>query len=221
MLRFIVRGLRAIAPQSRRAWSKRSPGAGFRPVAFAPRLELLEDRTLPSTFLVTNLNDSGAGSLRAGIASGDDTITFARGLHGTITLTSGQLDVTSSVTILGPGASKLAVSGNNASRVFEIAAGFDVSISGLTITHGHAPDQGGGILNDGSNLTLSGDDVTHNVAFQSASNGGRGGGLRSLDGTLTITDCQFADNQTLGAAGASAGGVAIGGGIYALAGTAT
>jgi hypothetical protein len=48
---------------------------------------LLEDRTLPSTFTVLNLNDSGPGSLRAAIASGDDTIAFANGLHGTITLT--------------------------------------------------------------------------------------------------------------------------------------
>jgi hypothetical protein len=181
----------------------------------------LEDRTLPSTFTVLNLNDGGPGSLRAGIASGDDTIVFARGLHGTIKLTSGELLIATGVTIKGPGANQLSVSGNNASRVFEMAAGLNVTVSGLTITHGYAPDLGGGILNDGSNLTLSGDDLTQNVVFESATNGGRGGGLRSLAGSLTITDCQITDNQALGGAGASAFGDALGGGLYVLAGSAT
>jgi hypothetical protein len=44
----------------------------------------LEDWTLPSTYTVLKLNDNGTGSLRAGIASSDDTIVFAHGLHGTI-----------------------------------------------------------------------------------------------------------------------------------------
>src|SRR4029077_11648766 len=135
---------------------------------FRPQLMQLEDRTLPSTFTVLNLNDSGPGSLCAAITAanatpGADTIVFAKGLHGTITLTSGELLITDSVTINGPGANKLSVSGNNASRVFELAAGQDVTISGSTITHGFALDQGGGFLNDGSNLTLSADVLSGNV----------------------------------------------------------
>ena len=150
--------------------------------------------------------------------SSGDTIAFARGLHGTITLTSGELLVADSVTINGPGANQLSVSGNNASRVFEVAAGQNVTISGLTITHGSAPDQGGGILNDGSNLTLSGVDLSQNVAFESGTSGAQGGGLQSLDGTLTITNSQITGNQALGGAGASASGDADGGGIYVAAG---
>ena len=118
-----------------------------------PQLLPLEHRTLFSTFTVTNLNDSGTGSLRAELAaanSGADTIVFAHGLHGTITLAS-ELQITDSVTIDGPGANKVTVSGNNASRVFEVDAGFNVTISGLTVSHGYAPNFGGGILNDGSN----------------------------------------------------------------------
>ena len=145
-----------------------------------PRLDVLEDRTLPSTFTVLNLNDAGTGSLRAAITAantnvGADTITFAKGLSGTIKLKTGELLITDSVTIKGTGADNLAVSGNGASRVFETAAGLNVTISGLTITKGYAADQGGGILNDGSNLTLSGDDLTHNVVFESATDGARGG----------------------------------------------
>src|SRR6187397_2300382 len=91
-----------------------------------PRLavEALDDRCLPSTFTVTNLLDTGAGSLRAAVVDansnpGADTIDFA--VTGTIGLTSGELDITDSVTINGPGASAMTVSGSGMSRVFGIA----------------------------------------------------------------------------------------------------
>src|SRR6516165_4332218 len=98
------------------------------------RLEPLEDRSMPSIFLVTNLNDSGSGSLRAEIAaanahSGADEIDFAAALTGTITLTSGELLITRSVTINGPGAGQLSVSGNNSSRVFDMTSGLNVTRS--------------------------------------------------------------------------------------------
>jgi hypothetical protein len=114
----------------------------------------MEDRTLLTTYTVHNLQDNGAGSLRQAVLdanahAGVDIIAFADGLEGTIHLTSGKLLITDSVTIQGPGADMVSVSGNDASRVFETAAGINVTISGLTITHGKAPDQGGGILNDG------------------------------------------------------------------------
>jgi hypothetical protein len=117
---------------------------------FLPDVDRMEGRTLLSTFTVTNNNDSGTGSLRALIAAAasGDTIDFSSKLKGeTITLTSGELLITDSVTIDGLGANQLAVSGNNASRVFEVATGLNVTISGLTITQGYALEQGGGILN--------------------------------------------------------------------------
>jgi hypothetical protein len=215
-------------------WLKRGSGRGSRVGchttkrravslmrSVVPRLEALEDRTLLSTFTVLNLNDSGPGSLRAAVASGDDTIAFAKGLHGTIVLTSGELMLNNSVTINGPGANRLAVSGNNSSRVFEVAAGLNVAINGLTITHGSAPDQGGGVLNDGANLTLSGDVLSQNTAFESATNGARGGALYSLGGVLTITDSQIIGNQARGATGESAFGDGFGGGLYIRGGSAT
>src|SRR5207245_977056 len=77
-----------------------------------------------NTFVVSNTNDSGAGSLRqamldANAAGGSNTIRFqlAAGPQ-TITLTSGQLTIASNLTITGPGAANLTLSGNNASRVF-------------------------------------------------------------------------------------------------------
>src|SRR5262245_24326898 len=90
-----------------------------------------------ATLTVTNLNDSGPGSLRNTIAVSvpADTVNFAAGLTGTLTLTSGQLAIASDLTILGPGQTNLTISGNLASRVFYIAGG-TVNISGLTIADG-------------------------------------------------------------------------------------
>ena len=117
----------------------------------------MEDRNLLSTFTVANLNDHGTGSLRSAIssASSGDTINFAKGLQGTITLTSGDLPVTNSLSINGPGANKLSVSGNGASRIFDVSGSASVSIAGLTITDGLATSGGAILLEDGAALSLS------------------------------------------------------------------
>ncbi len=104
-----------------------------------------------STLTVSNAQDSGAGSLRDAIAKANsgDTILFDSSLAGqTITLTSGELAITKSLDIEGPGASLLTVSGNHQSRIFEISEGLTVTIAGLTITQGRTQDPigGGGIL---------------------------------------------------------------------------
>src|SRR6266404_7917043 len=91
-----------------------------------------------ATITVTNTNDSGAGSLRQALAdvNNGDTITFA--VTGTIGLTTDELLVDKSITISGPGADNLAVNGNATYRVFYIAPGNTVTISGLTIANGRA-----------------------------------------------------------------------------------
>ena len=131
-----------------------------------PRLEALEDRNVPSTLTVTSAGDDGsAGTLRAVVAAAHsgDTIQFDHQLKGqTITLTHGQLGVNQSLDIDGPGADKLTISGNAASRIFDVSGGATVTISGLTITQGLATD-GAGILN-GGNLTLSQDVLSSNTA---------------------------------------------------------
>ena len=70
------------------------------------------------TFTVNNLNDSGSGSLRQAVLDanangGYDEIQFA--VNGTILLTSGEIVISDALTISGPGASRLTVSGNGAS----------------------------------------------------------------------------------------------------------
>src|SRR5262249_45374405 len=139
-----------------------------------PRLESLEDRSVPSTVTVLNNLDSGAGSLRDAIthAKNGDTIVFAPRLTGqTITLTSDDLAINNSLDIEGPGASLLAISGNDTNRVFDISEGNSVTIAGLTITHGRARTNtrwvagsgGGGIFNSGP-LTVANDVLSYNQA---------------------------------------------------------
>src|SRR6516164_10217014 len=92
-------------------------------------LEPLEGRCMPST--VTNLNDAGAGSLRQAIIDtpSSGTVDFQAGLSGTIPLSTGELLIVKDLTIAGPGSDVITVSGNHASRVFDIGATFTVDIS--------------------------------------------------------------------------------------------
>ena len=170
-----------------------------------------------ASFEVTNLNDAGAGSLRqavldANAAAGPDVITFQSGLSGTILLTTGQLTITDSVHIQGPGAAVLTVDGNNSSRIFYLYnsadAANDVTISGLTLTNGHA-SQGGAISARGDDLSLQNMVLRDSGALY-------GGGLfftgnfigETFDsvGALTILDSAIAGND----ADNSGGGVFIG-----------
>ena len=179
-----------------------------------PVLELLEDRTVLSTLTVLNALDSGAGSLRDAIkaARSGDTILFDSSLSGqTIILTSGELAITKSLDIEGPGASLLAISGNNASRVFDVSQNQQpvvVTIAGLTIENGldSGIAEGGGIFNRSSTLTLTNDVLSNNVA-QGHSTGtpGEGGAIANLGGILMVTGCTFTGNQALGCDGGGKG----------------
>jgi hypothetical protein len=154
-----------------------------------------------NTLTVINTNDSGAGSLRQAIAdaASGDTITFdTAGTFATpqtIALTSGELVVSKSLTIQGPGASQLTVSGNNASRVFRIGSGTTVTLDGLTVTGGNGTStfdsgRGGGIHSFFSTLTLTNCTVSGN----SASVGG--GGVYIVGGTVRLTNSTVSGNSS-------------------------
>jgi hypothetical protein len=240
----------------RRNWISAAPTARRRTRAsprqrasFRPRLEAVEDRCLPSTLTVTSTSDSGSGSLRAEIAAAQsgDTIVFSPTLssssssnshHGgttstpaTITLTSGELDLTKNLTIQGPGAGQLTISGAGStsttqhgqktttttrSRVFEIAQNVTVTLSGLTISNGNglassssvAPgdNHGGGILNQGT-LTVSSCTVSGNSATY-------GGGIYNAGGTVTVSSSTLSGNMA-----SEGGGIYNGGGTVAVSGS--
>jgi len=163
--------------------------------------------TLPAfaaTDTVTNLNDAfpvgPAGSLRATIAaaSSGDTIVFAPGLTGPIPLAE-TLTITQNLTISGPGASVIAVSGNNSFTVFVINAGVTAFISGLTIENAGGGAGDGGIFNRGT-LTVT------NCVISGNSSVGAGG----IDnpGTLTVLNSTISGNtNTSTTFGVNAGGI--------------
>lgn len=139
--------------------------------------------TQAATFTVMNTNDAGAGSLRqavidANTAVGPDIVNFAAAVTGTITLTTGQIAITDSVDIQGPGAAVLTVSGNNTGRIFYLYSGaglIDVTISGLTLTAGGAVTFGAAIIDFGENLEVNAVTITGNVATAG------GGGIAATD----------------------------------------
>jgi hypothetical protein len=164
---------------------------------------VLEDRTLPSTFMVTNLRDSGDGSLRQAIldanhSSEENTIDFAT--TGTISLDSTLPELSTSMNILGPRADSLTVQRSTAQgtpefSVFTISGPATVTLSGLTITNGSAT-LGGGIFNDGGTLTVSDCVLEGNSAL-------RGGGITNF-GSLIVSGSTLVDN----AATSKGGGIA-------------
>ncbi len=157
------------------------------------------------TWTVTNCNDSGPGSLRADVLAADSGDTIQLGSScPVITLTSGPIQVFTNLTIKGPGAANLAVSGDNSTTVFWVATAATVTISGLTIEDGlgsfsvpHGPaSNGGGIFNFGT-LTVKDSTVTNNTALD-----GFGGGIYNA-GTLTVKYSSVSDNT----AGEAGGGI--------------
>ncbi len=147
----------------------------------------LEDRLAPAIFTVTNLSDSAPGSLRAAInsanlAAGADSIVFqGPGGLGTITLTSGELQLFDAVTITSPGLGAVTVSGNNDSRVFntsQVDGGDKVSFISMIIVNGNGVVAGGG------------------------SGAIDGGGIFAVDEAISLTNCIVSGNSATDDGGA-------------------
>jgi hypothetical protein len=101
----------------------------------------------------------------------------------------------------------ITVSGNHASRVFDIAAGSAVDISGLTIADGYlmvGVPKGAGILNAGT-LNVTACAVTNNSTGGSMAS--FGGGI-SNSGTLTLTNSTIRGNTAVARLYNSGGGIA-------------
>lgn len=158
-----------------------------------------------ATFTVANLADSGPNSLRqaaldANAAPGADVLAFAPGLTGTITLTSGEIRITDSLAVDGPGAGVLTVSGNDQSRIFHVenlavAAPIDVTLSSLRLTRGQSGGSGpgGAVFADSENLTILDSVISGSMSGLAqdppvAGCGGNVGFLGTSGGTLRIAD---------------------------------
>ena len=166
---------------------------------------------------VTKLDDSTVGrcssdcSLRDAIAAAPygATISFARGLTGTIVLTNGEIQITKSMTIKGPGAksSQITISGNKVFTIFSTKALVVLDISGLTFADANANgaissvlgilhitdctfqnNVGGAVSSDTGYL------VVQRSTFVNTSEGSQAA-IQTLRGTATIVDSTFYNNN--------------------------
>jgi hypothetical protein len=195
------------------------------PRSFSPRLEVLEERALLSTYIVDHLADDSVGSGSSGSlryalsnAVSGDTITFS--VTGTINLNSALPELSRNLTIQGPGAGSLTVRRNTGGnyRIFTVDGGANVSISGLTVSNGRAAGQGGGIANFGT-LTLVNVSVSDNLTV--GYDNDYGGGIYNT-GTLTVQNSALTRNTAEGVLpgwfGVETG---FGGGLSVAGGTVT
>ncbi len=195
-------------------------------------VNIIASPACPST-VVTNGNDSGAGSLRQTIANAcaGSTVTFQPGVT-TVTLTSAEIAINKNLTIDG-GTSMVTVTRSTAGgtpnfRIFNVLSGNTVSMNALTVSNGNHPTQSGGIQNSGSLtltnmhitgnrspqsaglqndsvLNLSNSSVTNNIASSFAGGLGIAGA-----GTTILSNCTFSGNQGGSDTGAiGAGGTAL------------
>ena len=167
-----------------------------------------------------------------GNTAGNSAIAFSSAVTGTaaapltITLTAGALTLSTNVTVTGPGANLLSISGNNASRILQVSVGVTATVSGLTLTKAYNDTQGGAVFNQGT-LTLSDAAVTNSVAAFGGGvenlNGGvlvlrrvtlsgnlaayQGGGLYQTGGSVTILDSTISGNRCGSGAGTRGGGL--------------
>ena len=181
-----------------------------------------------ATLTVTTTSDSGAGSLRQAItdANAGDAINFS--VTGAIILAS-PLAIAKDLTISGPGAASLTISGGGTTQPFLVNAGVNFTLQNLTVANGSATDGGALIDNATSTTTIKG------CAFIGNNATGNGGTIYAA-GTMTISDTLFNTNSavqggaifnnnatlaltnvTLNANSASSNG----GGIYNASGTAS
>ncbi len=160
-------------------------------------------------YTVTNTDANGPGSLRQAILDansnpGPDAISFSPGVSGTIVLTAALPAIGDDLTITGPGAENLAISGDNAHRVISITASTAVTITNVTVRDGNPTDGNGGGIYSAGDLFLGNMYIISNTISTSYSDGGSG--IYIAQGTATLSSTHISDNNT----GFSFGG----GGVY-------
>ena len=191
--------------------------------------------TQAAILFVSNTQDSGAGSLRGTVAAAGagDTIVFNIPTSdpgydpstGVFTIyMAGEIVIDKDLTITGPSAANIALSGNHISRIFNVTTG-TVAISNLSLIDGKAkgadaspyevphepgmPGVGGAVLNQGT-LTITRCAFRRNTAlggagssnFAGSGPGGDGlGGAIANQNSLSLVACTLADNSALGGPG--------------------
>lgn len=168
-------------------------------------ISMMYASSFASTYNVTNTNSSGAGSLKQAIISANSDassphIIVASSISGTIILDS-TLTIKKSLTITGPSAGGLMISGNNTYRIFEIQNNITVIMQNLVLQNGQISNGGAAISSFGT-TTISNCSFINNKIVGGM---GQGGAIWSNGGPLTVSGCTFSGNQsTANTAGAVA-----------------
>jgi hypothetical protein len=233
-------------------WTRKSRTPSNRIRAAIPRTKLLlaalEDRTVPATITVTGLGDSvgvdGTVTLREAIQSlnagadvnsdvagksgtygVNDSIIFSVS-PGTLTMSGGEFAIMKSMSITGPGASSLTIDAGSLSRHFNIsddtASQITVSMSGMTLINGQAPDpdfsmgitgNGGSIFIRNEIVSLDSMVISGNKTSNVVGVGRPSGGAISLGdapvptnssglgGTLNVNNCEIDNNYSANVGG--------------------
>jgi hypothetical protein len=170
-------------------------------------LQPLEERAVPTAYTVNSLADTNTGSGTAGtlrycITQADADVATPHtidltGVSGTITLTSALPTLTKDMTISGPGASSLTISGANLYRIFAQTTP-NFGISGVTLSGGRVTGSGAAI-NQGTtgNENLM---ITNTVITGCSASSYAGAIYNDYGGTITITGSTI-QNCTAGASG--------------------
>jgi len=149
--------------------------------------------------IVTNINNSGAGSLRQAVidtASGG-TINFDMSLSGaTITLAT-VIAFSKNLPIINTNPLAITLSGNNVARIFNINGG-NVTMSNFNFINGRMTTFGGGAIRNGGNLTITLCNFSNNICVFPLAAGSFGGGalLNVLGATCDISYCEFTNNTS-------------------------
>jgi CSLREA domain-containing protein len=116
---------------------------------------------------------------------GADTITF--GVTGTITLSNSLPAIADALTIDGPSAASLTISGNNAVGVLTVNAGKTLNLRKVTIANGYG-EVGSGILNNGGTLIVADSVIANNRGVD-------GGGIyNSSGGSVELINSTLSGN---------------------------
>jgi len=161
------------------------------PPATAPGAPNKPTLAVGDVYTVTTTNDAGVGSLRWALSwtTGGETIRFDPSLAGqTITLDSA-LVISKSVTIEGPAAKGITISGGGKSRAFELPNPTTDTLRHLSITNGYVGDHSGGAIYGYANLVLEHSTVHGNKA--------NGVGAIWENNTLSLINSTVSGNTSL------------------------
>ncbi len=193
-----ARQLRRAASRRRANGARRARRIALAGGASAGAMLSLAPGVQAAEFTVTNTLDSGPGSLRQAVLDAEaaperDEITFTPAATGTITLTSGEIEISDPLRIEGPGAGELTISGDDSSRIFNFdpSSSDGFAVSGLHLTHGLAPsgDGGGAVSFVGvGRLRLS------DVLIDESEATDTGGGVLFAGGLLVLEDSRISGN---------------------------